>query len=192
MTAPIIETKATDDWRTRRICDTTVAHLFDEDDDGSYPFEAEAKRICGNCPVRNLCLNEAMKSREDYGIWGGLNPKERERYRKMWKLQNPQTQAQKVRRRGGVMNTASAEARYDARLAKARAARERLLILPEDYSLRIEKVGTYSRNQFLQVIDMVIANPTLDAASLAARVNRSQTWLNGILNGIFKEFKVSA
>ena len=38
---------------------------------------AEAKAICGACPVRAECLESAMQSGERWGIWGGLTPEER-------------------------------------------------------------------------------------------------------------------
>lgn len=42
----------------------------------------QAKDICGGCPVREQCLELAMRAEGDrmgyrYGMFGGLNPKER-------------------------------------------------------------------------------------------------------------------
>jgi WhiB family redox-sensing transcriptional regulator len=39
--------------------------------------EAVAKRICAVCPVRQLCLDYALSTREGHGVWGGLNETER-------------------------------------------------------------------------------------------------------------------
>jgi WhiB family redox-sensing transcriptional regulator len=39
--------------------------------------ESEAKRICADCPVRRECLEYALRVRESFGIWGGLNETER-------------------------------------------------------------------------------------------------------------------
>jgi len=39
--------------------------------------EAVAKRICAVCPVRELCLDYALETREAHGVWGGLNETER-------------------------------------------------------------------------------------------------------------------
>jgi WhiB family redox-sensing transcriptional regulator len=39
--------------------------------------EAVAKRICAACPVRQLCLDYALETREAHGVWGGLNETER-------------------------------------------------------------------------------------------------------------------
>lgn len=42
-------------------------------------LEAKAKEVCASCPVRQQCLTEALARGEQYGVWGGLNPKERQR-----------------------------------------------------------------------------------------------------------------
>jgi len=39
--------------------------------------EAAAKAICAGCPVRRLCLEYALDSGEDFGIWGGCDETER-------------------------------------------------------------------------------------------------------------------
>ena len=39
--------------------------------------EQRAKEICVSCPVRQPCLDYAIKIREPHGIWGGLNEVER-------------------------------------------------------------------------------------------------------------------
>lgn len=32
---------------------------------------AVAQRRCGNCPVRDDCLRDALARREPWGVWGG-------------------------------------------------------------------------------------------------------------------------
>jgi WhiB family redox-sensing transcriptional regulator len=39
--------------------------------------EAKAKVYCRRCPVRERCLEYALRLREPHGIWGGLNEYER-------------------------------------------------------------------------------------------------------------------
>ena len=39
--------------------------------------ESTAKRICADCPVRQECLDYAMRVHEPFGIWGGLTEAER-------------------------------------------------------------------------------------------------------------------
>ena len=41
-----------------------------------------AKKLCGQCPVKNLCLEFALVNEEDHGLWGGLTPAERKRLRR--------------------------------------------------------------------------------------------------------------
>ena len=41
--------------------------------------EVQAKRICAGCPVRDPCLEYALRARDPHGIWGGLNELERRR-----------------------------------------------------------------------------------------------------------------
>lgn len=40
--------------------------------------EDEAKAVCATCPVRPECLQDALDRKETSGIWGGLDPSERE------------------------------------------------------------------------------------------------------------------
>lgn len=46
---------------------------------GQQGQEAEAKAVCARCPVAGECLAEALKNREAYGVFGGLNVSERSR-----------------------------------------------------------------------------------------------------------------
>jgi len=36
-----------------------------------------AKTICGACPVQPECLDFALKTRQEFGIWGGTTEDER-------------------------------------------------------------------------------------------------------------------
>lgn len=59
----------------------------DEDPDPFYQpeivgNERRAKRICHGCPVVDLCLETAIAvTGDDWGVWGGSTPTERERMR---------------------------------------------------------------------------------------------------------------
>ncbi len=38
-----------------------------------------AQRICADCPVSHECLEYALASRIDHGVWGGCSERERRR-----------------------------------------------------------------------------------------------------------------
>lgn len=43
----------------------------------SHGMALEAIAICKRCPIMQLCLEYAMKTKEPYGIWGGSLPSDR-------------------------------------------------------------------------------------------------------------------
>lgn len=63
-------------WRQHSACKGVDPDIF-------YPAsdeEAEvAKAVCGQCPVRQPCLEYALGTRERDGVWGGATEKERRR-----------------------------------------------------------------------------------------------------------------
>jgi WhiB family transcriptional regulator, redox-sensing transcriptional regulator len=69
-------------WREQAACVPYPAVLFFGLDDSESPGErrereTRAKRICATCSVRGECLDYALRTREAYGIWGGLTELER-------------------------------------------------------------------------------------------------------------------
>lgn len=44
---------------------------------GSKAAEAAAKALCAMCPVRYDCHEYSLEARESFGVWGGLNEKQR-------------------------------------------------------------------------------------------------------------------
>jgi WhiB family redox-sensing transcriptional regulator len=68
-------------WWESAACMTADPDLF-LIPDGTMPrekrrLEATAKETCARCPVIDQCLAEALRRGEQYGVWGGLNAKER-------------------------------------------------------------------------------------------------------------------
>lgn len=67
-------------WHTRGVC-----HGMDPEDADAVFFPlprdheaiAEAKELCGLCPVRRDCLNYALENTLKEGVWGGLTETER-------------------------------------------------------------------------------------------------------------------
>jgi WhiB family redox-sensing transcriptional regulator len=69
------------DWGSLRACRMEDAELFFPVGDGkeARKQEAKAKAVCRRCPVGERCLEWALESKQDFGVWGGLSEKERRR-----------------------------------------------------------------------------------------------------------------
>jgi hypothetical protein len=69
-------------WTARAQCAETDPELF-------FPPKGDpataARAICRRCPVREDCLAYALDAGEEYGIWGGLDPAERNNLRRQHK-----------------------------------------------------------------------------------------------------------
>jgi len=61
------------EWASRGACKSSSAdELFVQ---GSA--QNRAKAICGGCVVRTECLADALDSRIEFGVWGGMTERER-------------------------------------------------------------------------------------------------------------------
>src|SRR5690625_1665257 len=67
------------DWRTKAAC-------LNEDPELFFPIGntgpalvqiEEAKAVCRQCPVVEVCLKWAMETGQDAGVWGGMSEDER-------------------------------------------------------------------------------------------------------------------
>jgi WhiB family redox-sensing transcriptional regulator len=58
-------------WRDRAACRDIVAAEYDPFFADTADLQAEAIAICANCPVRDDCLTFAVRTGQQYGIWGG-------------------------------------------------------------------------------------------------------------------------
>lgn len=74
MSEPYFET-----WRDIALCRQIPGDLW-------FPEKGEsakaAKRVCAACPVRQACLDYAMRHDERFGIYGGLTERERKALRR--------------------------------------------------------------------------------------------------------------
>lgn len=65
-------------WRDLAECRGMGPALF-------YPAQGEpmdnAKAVCAECPVRAECLEDALANCEQWGVWGGLSERQRDRMR---------------------------------------------------------------------------------------------------------------
>lgn len=69
--APITEERP---WVVFAACRDADPELFFP---SSKAAEAAAKALCAICPVRAECHRYALEARESFGVWGGLNEKQR-------------------------------------------------------------------------------------------------------------------
>lgn len=78
-------------WRKRAACLDLDPELF-------FPVSwakthettmAEGKAICAVCPVRRQCLDFAIDTHQEYGLWGGMDAQERRRERRRRTAQAP-------------------------------------------------------------------------------------------------------
>jgi WhiB family transcriptional regulator, redox-sensing transcriptional regulator len=68
-------------WYNHAACADQPTELFygppDETSRAKQTRERAAKAVCRRCPARRDCLNQAISSEADTGVWGGKNGKER-------------------------------------------------------------------------------------------------------------------
>lgn len=74
-------------WWDEAACASVDPELFFplglRGESGSYEAQVrEVKAICAHCPVRGACLDDALASGMDHGIWGGMTEDERKLLRK--------------------------------------------------------------------------------------------------------------
>ena len=67
-------------WASEAKCLNADPDVFFPEKGGST---REAKRICGECPVRDECLEYALEEDERFGIWGGMSERERRKLKRL-------------------------------------------------------------------------------------------------------------
>ena len=68
-------------WFEKALCKGTSTSLFFLDERKHIAETKEAKEVCSQCSVTKECLKYAMEAPIEFGIWGGLTPRER------WRLE---------------------------------------------------------------------------------------------------------
>jgi WhiB family redox-sensing transcriptional regulator len=75
-----------EEWRSVAACRNTEAEFF-------FPIGAtgtaieqieSAKRVCRQCDVSAECLEFALATNQESGVWGGTSEEERRKVRKQW------------------------------------------------------------------------------------------------------------
>lgn len=67
------------DWRDSALCAQVDWELFFPEKGGSV---RPAQAVCGACEVRAECLEWAMETQQEWGVWGGLSADARKRLRR--------------------------------------------------------------------------------------------------------------
>ena len=71
--------EAPSDWRAEALCRDTDPSLFFPVGTTGLALDQidHAKQTCGECTVRQDCLDFALDTNQDSGVWGGLTEEER-------------------------------------------------------------------------------------------------------------------
>ncbi len=74
-------------WRDRAACRCCDAELFFPAGSTGVALDQihAAKSVCQRCPVQRACLEFALATNQEAGIWGGTDEEERHRMRKAWR-----------------------------------------------------------------------------------------------------------
>lgn len=80
------EPALTDDWRRDAMCRDTDPDLFFPVGTTGPAIEQieSAKAVCNTCDAQVACLEFALATNQDSGIWGGTSEEERRKIRRQW------------------------------------------------------------------------------------------------------------
>src|SRR5450755_3422037 len=128
------------DWRSLSACRDTDTELF-------FPLSAwgpgqaqiaSAKAICARCEVRSSCLQFALSSGQEFGVWGGTGEDERRAMRRAQLVLKPRPVTEPVersRRRNAAQPVRLARPVRLAARPRVRPRALRQAALPERVSL---------------------------------------------------------
>ena len=66
-------------WQDQALCAQTDPEAFFPEKGGST---REAKRVCRSCEVQETCLDFALATNQESGVWGATSEEERRKLRK--------------------------------------------------------------------------------------------------------------
>ncbi|MGH9149557.1 MAG: WhiB family transcriptional regulator [Acidimicrobiales bacterium] len=74
------------DWRSQANCRHTDPELFFPVGNTGMAIDqiAAARAVCRSCPAQQPCLEFALTTNQEAGIWGGTSEDERRKLRKAW------------------------------------------------------------------------------------------------------------
>ena len=86
LTSALTISMENDGWRDLAACrDTEPDLFFPVGTTGPAIVQIEsAKKVCMECESRQPCLEFALTTNQDSGIWGGTSEEERRKLRRQW------------------------------------------------------------------------------------------------------------
>lgn len=76
-----------DEWRDHAACKGKDPDIFyPKREKPQSTVYGEARKICDGCPVRVVCLEDALENFEELGFRGGLSPMERRVARRAYRM----------------------------------------------------------------------------------------------------------
>jgi WhiB family transcriptional regulator, redox-sensing transcriptional regulator len=72
------------EWMAEGNCRTEEPSLFFPSDGVGVEV---ARRVCATCPVKEPCLEYALRNGIDHGVWGGASERERRRIARRRRLE---------------------------------------------------------------------------------------------------------
>ncbi|HEX2851455.1 MAG TPA: WhiB family transcriptional regulator [Acidimicrobiales bacterium] len=75
-----------DDWRERASCRDVDPDLFFPVGTTGIALQQidHAKQVCRSCDAQAACLEFALSTNQESGVWGGTSEEERRKLRKQW------------------------------------------------------------------------------------------------------------
>ena len=91
-------------WRVDAVCkDTDPELFFPVGTTGQALLQIDrAKQVCDECPVKIECLDFAIETNQDSGIWGGTSEEERRDIRRRIAARNKALKAAQVNNAGAA------------------------------------------------------------------------------------------
>lgn len=74
-------------WRDQAACRSVDAEVFFPvgSTGAAIDWIRSAKAVCRSCAVQDPCLQFALETNQEAGVWGGKDEEERRRLRKVWR-----------------------------------------------------------------------------------------------------------
>lgn len=75
------------EWRQSAACKDLDTNLFFPVGvtGPAIPHLSAAKAVCATCPVKHECLEFAVTTNQEFGVWGGASEDERRVIRRQWR-----------------------------------------------------------------------------------------------------------